>query len=660
MAVKEMVLMNLVAKLDNLDYLMKKIVLSNQVHMVNAIEEIDESNFTLSMMEENVDEIVNMGTITPYKNTKNFKNIKEKMNMLMEITQVSPVVHKSAFEEVYNFEEIEAKIRSLYEGLKSLHNKRERYFEELRQLSRMKIFELLIKVDVDIGKLYGSPNFHMTIGTLTNENRKKLSQNYENVSAAVMHLGGFDGEEAILVVTPKALKKETERILRSVHFTPIDLIKTYVTTPKICMESLNKRIKQVEYELKKIEKESLEYREEYAHEISWCYSRLMMEETITKLKENIAMTRQFFYLSGWVAKEASEGFRTYLEADKNVIVEFKSVEEVAGEIKPPTLLKNRRLIKPFETLVFMYGTPSYNELDPTVFLALSYMLLFGAMFGDLGQGMVLGLAGWLLSRKMLQKSPGQLLMRLGASSAIFGFFYDSFFGYEHVISSIVGTDIFFIRPIENINTILGVSIVLGVVLLLISLAYSIINKLKSKDYQEGLFGRNGISGLVLYCSLLLIVASKAGLIAIGTGPLVALSLLCIGLIIIREPLTNYMAGRKNLYHESPSAYYVESGFDILETFLSMLSNSVSFIRVGAFALNHVGLFIAFHTMAEIIGNVAGQVSMFILGNVLVIFLEGLIVFIQGLRLVYYEMFSKYYTGAGKPFEAACIEGLEEM
>ena len=100
---------------------------------------------------------------------------------------------------------------------------------------------------------------------------------------------------------------------------------------------------------------------------------------------------------------------------------------------------------------------------------------------------------------------------------------------------------------------------------------------------------------------------------------------------------------------------MESGFDIFETFLSLLSNSISFIRVGAFALNHVGLFIAFHTMAHIIGSFAGNVSMFILGNLMVIFLEGLIVLIQGLRLIYYEMFSKYYKGEGILFKPEFIK-----
>jgi V/A-type H+-transporting ATPase subunit I len=128
-------------------------------------------------------------------------------------------------------------------------------------------------------------------------------------------------------------------------------------------------------------------------------------------------------------------------------------------------------------------------------------------------------------------------------------------------------------------------------------------------------------------------------------------------MVIREPLANFIRRKKPLYHETVSAYYIESGFELLETFLGMLSNSISFIRVGAFALNHVGLFMAFHTIAKLLDSAMGEVSMFIIGNLIVIALEGLIVLIQGLRLVYYEMFSKYYTGDGLEFVPVSIENV---
>lgn len=666
MAVKKMVMMNLVAGLDDLDILLKKIILSEQVHIVDAIEEIDDSHFTLSMEEEHSDEITNMSTIHPFEITVDFRKDQEKLDRLIELMQLPSKVRLCDFDEPYIFDEVVAEIERVHQGLSELNLRRERYLESLEKFKQSRVVSLLDKVDIDLGLLHNSENFDLTIGTVTNENRKKLVQNYENISAAVMHLGSFNHEEAILVVTPHELKIETDRILRSVHYTPIELQVDCVGTPKACIAEVEKKIQQIEYELKKIEKESQKYKSTYGEDIARCYSRFIMETILTKIKSNIGITRQFFYCAGWVPETSTKELMETLSKESDVIIAFKESHEVTDTIRPPTLLKNNSLLAPFETLVNMYGTPSYEELDPTPLLGLSYMLLFGAMFGDFGQGIILLMAGLLMLKKGFGSNYGSLLIRLGFSSSIFGFFYDSFFGYEGIISAwsekVTGIEglgeNFFVRPIEHINTVLSASIALGIVLLLVSLTYSVINKLRVKDYKEGIFGRNGLSGIVLYISLLLIVASKLKILELVTLPLILLSCVCVVLIIVREPLSNVLVGHKPLYQEEASAYYVESGFDILETFLSMLSNSVSFIRVGAFALNHVGLFIAFHTMAEIIGNVAGNVAMFIIGNVLVICLEGLIVFIQGLRLVYYEMFSKYYTGEGNAFEAIKIISIE--
>ena len=118
------------------------------------------------------------------------------------------------------------------------------------------------------------------------------------------------------------------------------------------------------------------------------------------------------------------------------------------------------------------------------------------------------------------------------------------------------------------------------------------------------------------------------------------------LMLFKEPLSNKLAHNDKLYRESPANYYVEEGFGVIETLLSMLSNTISFLRVGAFALNHAGLYIAFATLAGMMSTSWGNLAVLILGNIVIIALEGLIVFIQALRLEYYELFTKYYRGDG--------------
>jgi len=453
------------------------------------------------------------------------------------------------------------------------------------------------------------------------------------------------------------LETETDRILRSVHFEEIEILEEYIDYPNRMIKKVENRLEEIEEEIVQLVSVDKMHVAQYHERVLKCSRQLELEKIASELKKKVATTRSFAYISGWVSeKDIPEIERCFEHYGHEIILTFREVAEVDVKIVPPTKLRNNWLFKPFEELVEMYGTPSYTELDPTVFFGLAYMLLFGAMFGDLGQGFIFLIVGMLLSKKMVSSNYGGILSRLGISSMTFGFFYDSLFGYEHVISGIIKLNIF-LRPIENINPVLMASIGFGVVLLTMSFAYSIINKLRAKDYKEGLFGRNGFAGFVLFITLILIVLDKGASIRVLPGVLLTgLVMICVALIVVREPLANLITGKRPLYHESVSEYYVESGFDILETFLSILSNSVSFIRVGAFALNHVGLFIAFHTIANIIGNAAGDISMFIIGNLIVIFLEGLVVFIQGLRLVYYEMFSKYYSGDGVRFMPSGFRG----
>ena len=237
-------------------------------------------------------------------------------------------------------------------------------------------------------------------------------------------------------------------------------------------------------------------------------------------------------------------------------------------------------------------------------------------------------------------------MRIGTGSMFFGIIYDSFFGYEHIISKFIPLPIY-LRPMENINTLLITAILAGIILLTISYFFSIYNKLKLKEFGKGIFGKNGINGMILFFLILIMVYRAATGISVIPGILLnTLIWISVGLLVFEEPLGNLIKGNDELFEESKAEYFTESGFNILETFLAIVSNSVSFIRVGAFALNHVGLFVAFHIMSDIIGTLPGNIIMFLLGNIIIIGLEGLIVFIQGLRLFYYEMFSKFYKGEG--------------
>jgi V/A-type H+-transporting ATPase subunit I len=299
----------------------------------------------------------------------------------------------------------------------------------------------------------------------------------------------------------------------------------------------------------------------------------------------------------------------------------------------------------------MYGVPSHDEIDPTPFLSITYMFLFGFMFGDVGQGAAIAIIGFILGKKGLEL--GKIMTRVGISSMFFGVMYGSYFGFEELLPYV------WMRPFDNINQMLIMAVAIGVLLLLIGYIYSIINKLNIGDYKEGVFGKNGIVGLSLYITLIIfalqIIAPQVLFFYIPETVLIILAVLMLVMILIREPLTNYIRKKFPLYHEPPADYYVENSFELVETLLGMLSNTVSFVRIGAFTLTHAGLFLAFETLAHMINIDVISIGVLIFANVLLIVLEGLIVGIQVLRLEFYELFSKYYRGEGEDFHPLKLE-----
>jgi len=477
---------------------------------------------------------------------------------------------------------------------------------------------------------------------ISRANYDKLKKNYENIPAVVLKVA-VEGKYVIVAsITPVSLEETLEKIFSSLNYTLLAIPREFKGTAAEVMEELTKSIGEDQRVIESLKKSLEDYRLKYIKELEKGYSRLEMEKKIEELKSEIAIGDKLFFMFGFVPVSAVSKLKSELESQfgDQVIILVDDVNKSGSGITPPTKLINIKLFRPFEMLVKMYGTPAYREKDPTVFFSLTYMFLFGAMFGDVGQGLILLFSGLILELVWKSTGLGGILSRIGLSSTIFGFIYGSVFGSEEILSPLI------IRPMENINVMLVAAVVFGVVLILSSYVINIINSSFEKNMEEGLFGRNGAVGLAFYLILLYtvfrVVVTHNNIMPI----LVYIMLGLLLLMLFKQPLANKLAHTDKLYKESPANYYVEEGFGVIETLLSMLSNTISFLRVGAFALNHAGLYIAFATLAGMMSTSWGNLAVLILGNIVIIALEGLIVFIQALRLEYYELFTKYYRGDG--------------
>ena len=336
--------------------------------------------------------------------------------------------------------------------------------------------------------------------------------------------------------------------------------------------------------------------------------------------------------------------------EKVFVVVEDDVDKYFGE--PPTQLKNPKLFKPFEMFIRMYGMPAHNELDPTVFVGITYAFIFGVMFGDVGQGLCLLIGGGLLYH--FKKIPlAGIISIAGIFSTIFGFLFGSMFGFEDILPAL------WLRPINHmttlpfigkLNTIFIVAVAFGMFIILLAMILHIINALKSKEPGNTWFDANGVAGLVFYgAAVLVIFLFMSGHKLPAAILLTVLFVLPLLLILFKEPLTRKLIHQKATEKEGIGMFLVQGFFELFETLLSYFSNTLSFVRIGAFAVSHAAMM---EVVLMLSGAEAGSPNwvIVVLGNLFVCGMEGLVVGIQVLRLEYYEMFSRFYKGTGREFK----------
>lgn len=428
----------------------------------------------------------------------------------------------------------------------------------------------------------------------------------------------------MVYVTSDSYAEEVAKIFQSLYFEPMEI-------PPVDVHRL---LHQYEDQLNDI--------------FAYCSQR---NEIISQYKY-VSIFDEKYLLSGFVQASQVQAYEDAFNGEP-VTFTVKEPEDVP-QFKCPTLLKNNWFAKPFELFVDMYSTPAYGDFDPTFFLAVTYCILFGIMFGDMGQGIILMIIGFLFEKK------GKLfgiIGRVGITSSIMGFLFGSVFGYEDLLNPIhqklfhVREKLFDVMANSNTMTLLIGALIIGVVLIVCSMTINIVNNLRHKKPGEVLFSQNGIAGLVFY----LYVIIAAGLKLTGGAnlfhvqfviPFILVPVFC---FLMKEPLTNLVTGHGFRASQSWGAYILQNFFEVFEILLSFVTNSMSYLRVGGFVLSHAGMMLVVMTLVKMTGNAGPLVLVF--GNIFVMALEGLVVGIQALRLEYYEMFSRYYTGGGRKYKA---------
>lgn len=547
------------------------------------------------------------------------------------------------------------------EVIKDYAEKQFRLEEEIEKCKHnIEQIEHFLNLDLEIEKIHDCRYIKANFGKLPKQSYEKL-QNYKDNPFVIFFPCSHDDEYYWgLYMSPIASSDDVDRIFSGLYFESCDILdlngtpEHYYEQQKEMLPKLKKRLEATKKEFRlfiEAEMDNLNFYHSYFTEIQKKYD--VMNKAVTYNRS--------FVVIGWVtADKADDIVKKLMSVDSVECTLSDGKNELRNS--PPVKLKNNRLTKGFEFYTEMYGLPNYREFDPTTFIAVTYTILFGIMFGDVGHGLMVMLFGIFMKKK---KNPlGSILIPCGISGTLFGFVYGSVFGFEHLLDplykALFGLDE---KPISvmapaTTNTIIYAAVGIGVLLVTIAIILNIIVSLKMDDKENAIFGNNGICGLVFYVSVVVALVSQMFLGIKVLNILYVIFLIAIPLLLVflKEPLGKLISGKKNWQPESWGGYCVQNFFELFEVLLSYVTNTMSFLRVGAFVLVHAGMMEVVFTLANMASGV-GYVAIVIIGNIFVMALEALLVCIQVLRLEFYEMFGRFYKGDGRAF--APVKSLAE-
>lgn len=552
---------------------------------------------------------------------------------------------------------LEAALAPLEESLESKWRQRadagDRAARAEESLERLRRLET---AGIDPGRAASLRFLSLRFGTLAPEDMGTLATLLAPAPFAIVPLEPESPSTLAAVAAPD--RARMEEAFRVVSFAPIPVPESPAERDP---GNLAERTREAREEEERLSREIAAEVESARETLADVSRRAQIGLLLLQAQTLFATAGRFVVISGWVPEESAEKLRRALLArsEWHAVVEIERPEDLpevsSGALRVPILHRNPLLLRPFEKLIGLYGTPSYEEVQPTAFFAASFLLMFGLMFGDVGHGLVLFLAGYLLFRYIPRYLDyGILLMEGGAAATVFGFLYGSLFGLEDVLPAL------WMSPLRDFSRFLFLAIVLGVVLVSLGLILNVVNTWRAGQRSLALFGSRGLLGAFGYW-VFAALAARALVSRNARVPLwLILLLLAVPLLLLalKRPIVKRLekkapARRSPAPGTPPWLGALESSVELVDTVVSFFANTISFLRVAAFAMVHAGAFVALFALADTLSRVSGGAPLSILalvaGNVVMIFLEGLTVSVQVLRLEYYEFFGKFFRGGGEPY-----------
>jgi V/A-type H+-transporting ATPase subunit I len=500
---------------------------------------------------------------------------------------------------------------------------------------------------------------HFVTGSLPEQNLEGLEKEVGD-NVVLLPLTQQKGRQRLFAITNRQGQSALEKDLQQAGFQHEALPVVEGSTVDRMSEEAQREQEQLMVELEQLNGKLRVIAAEIAPTLAGIEGFTDMECQLLEASQKFPRTETTVLITGWVPASDVPVVKRHMEeiTGGRYVLEATPPDDSTGE-EVPVLLRHSWLLRPFEMLVSAYGLPNYRELEPTLFVALSYIVMFGMMFGDVGHGAVLAACGLVAliraGRSEKVQDIGVLLISAGLSSIIFGAVYGSYFGIEALKKYALWHDPLEGDPIQLMYGAIGI----GIALISIGLILNVVNLFRKGDIIGGILDKFGLIGLLFYWGTLVLLIYGATIRSWGLMGICTILFLAVPIVgwSVKEPIEHLMsskAGGHGSAHGGMAGAIIESCVGAFEAILSYLANTISFVRLAAYAMSHAALlFAAFMVAEEIRGSAGGSIwspLVIIFGNIIAIVLEGVIASVQALRLEYYEFFGKFFSGGGEPFE----------
>ncbi len=617
---------------------------------------------------------------------------------IMEILFKGTVIKKDQ----YQLDDLKAMVEDLEKKYPSIIDKPTKLIKESEDTKRSlaeyqtikDALTLVKKLDIDIGNLGFMTHFYTNLFIIKTSNFQEISRTLQEATIYKYELDSKE-ESAIIIIADSQDADKVLKVMRSFNSNPFTIPQGVSQIPSTAFQLSESKIKELVSKQKSLTKEIQNLTKKKRAEILAMHEKAYVTKEVLESLRKPGGTRSFSVIQGYIPAKMEKQFKKVTDEWMSVV---EKIDDPKLAAEAPVLFQNPRFARTFEVITESQGIPRHGEMDPTPMIAIMWPIFYGLMFADVGHGLLLMGLGLLFKLKGQGNLArwGMLIAISGAAAAIagvgqgeaFGFHIDHFEpfgsllhegGILHPISWIVGVISVAELTFEQVITILKVSIFLGIVHLLWAFALRII-KLVKDGHKLTVF-TEAIPNVTLYGGIVVIM-----MCAIGSGydvmgmyksvhteavPWVTVFLgdwaqvwiiSRIAIIITIASIVIMMIGgiMHNKRHPEEGGSMVNVIIEVLlGKSIECLAHTISYARIGIMLLVHAALLLTVNNSFESMGgwNSPAAAVLIIGGNIGIMMIEGLIVFIQALRLHLYEFFTKWYDGGGKPFRQILPEML---